>query len=128
MRSTARRVHRSGLVVAVALLVAMPGCASIDRSVALTDSVVIPITVGEAGAVSAHDLAVAMLRAGFTREEILSHGAAVRTALATSGGAQMRRDKIVEALFAIHADQLYVTSRTRGSFTQSLGEYAEKSF
>jgi hypothetical protein len=122
-------VRGSRFVLAlVPLLLALSGCASIDRSVALTENIVVPITVGEAGAVPAHGLAAAMLRAGFTREEILAHGPAVRTALATSGGAQMRSGKTVEALFAIHSDKLYVTSRTRGTFTEPLGEYADLSF
>jgi phage FluMu protein gp41 len=108
-----------GAAVLAASLV-LSGCASIDRSVALTQEIVTPITVGEAAAISAHDLAEAMLRAGFSREQILRDGPAVRNALATSGGAQLRSGKMVEALFAVHGDRLYVTSRTRGTFVQPL--------
>lgn len=104
----------------IAATLALSGCASIDRSIALTKQSVMPITVGEVTAVSAHDLAEAMLRAGFSREQILRDGPAVRNALATSGGAQLRSGKLVEALFAVHGDRLYVTSRTRGTFVQPL--------
>jgi hypothetical protein len=113
---------KGGLAAAVLLAgaLALGGCATIDRSVALTQEVVTPITVGDAAAISAHDLAEAMVRAGFTREQILRDGPAVRNALATSGGAQLRSGKLVEALFAVHGDRLYVTSRTRGTFVQPL--------
>lgn len=113
---------RNGFAAAALLAgaLALSGCASIDRSVALTKQSVTPITVGDAAAISAHDLAEAMLRAGFTREQILLEGPAVRNALATSGGAQLRSGRLVEALFAVHGDRLYVTSRTRGTFVQPL--------
>jgi hypothetical protein len=113
---------RGGLAAAALMAgaLALGGCATIDRSVALTQEIVTPITVGDASAISAHDLAEAMLRAGFTREQILRDGPAVRNALATSGGAQLRSGKLVEALFAVHGDRLYVTSRTRGTFVQPL--------
>ena len=115
-------VNRRGFLGAavIAATLALSGCASIDRSIALTKQSVMPITVGEVTAVSAHDLAEAMLRAGFSREQILRDGPAVRNALATSGGAQLRSGKLVEALFAVHGDRLYVTSRTRGTFVQPL--------
>jgi hypothetical protein len=41
------------------------------------------------------------------------------------GGAQVRTGRIVEAMFAIHGDQLYVTSRTRGTFVQPLRHYVD---
>lgn len=114
--------QKRGLAAAavMAAALALSGCATIDRSVALTKQVVTPITVGDAAPISAHDIAEAMLRAGFTREQILLDGPAVRNALATSGGAQLRSGKLVEALFAVHGDRLYVTSRTRGTFVQPL--------
>lgn len=61
-----------------------------------------------------------MLRAGFTPEQVLDHGPAIASALATSGAAQVRSGDIIEALFAIYSDGLYVTSRTRGTFMQPL--------
>ena len=109
-----------------ALLVALPlalgGCAtSGDTSIALATEPVIAVSVGEARFVPAYDLADAMLRAGFTRNEILLHGPAVHTALATSGGAQVRKGKQVSAIFAVYGDRLYVTSLARGTFTRPLG-------
>jgi hypothetical protein len=112
---------RSGrLILLVGALLAVAGCASMDRSIELTQEAVAPVTVGQAASISADALAKAMLQAGFDREQILRDGPAVRNALATSGGAQVRTDRIVEAMFAIHGDRLYVTSRTRGTFVQVL--------
>lgn len=119
---TPRTRLKSGLAAAALMAgaLALGGCAGIDRSVALTQQSVTPITVGDAAAISAHDLTEAMLRAGFTPEQILRDGPAVRNALATFGGAQLRSAKLVEALFAVHGDRLYVTSRSRGTFVQPL--------
>jgi len=83
-----------------------------------------PITVGQVTAVKAYDLAAAMRRAGFSDEEIIQHGPVVRNALATSGGAQIRRGKEVSAVFSVFSEKLYVTSRTRGTFVQELGQTA----
>jgi hypothetical protein len=99
----------------VALLV-LGGCVAADQSVMLATQAVMPITVGDASAVSADELAAAMVQAGFADKDVLLYGPDVHEALATSGGAQVRIGKVVEALFAIHGNQLYVTSRTRGTF------------
>lgn len=113
-------------VVSVALAALAGACASVDPNIAMTEAPVLAIPVGEAAEVSAADLAQAMVRAGFSREEILKHGPAVRNSLATSGGAQVRDGKVIGALFSIHAGQLYVTSRTRGTFVQPLGVHAPR--
>jgi hypothetical protein len=109
-----------GAAAALAWLAAMAGCASVDRNIQLTEEIVTPIAAGEAEEVSADDLAEAMLRAGFTPQEVLEHGPEVHHALAASGGAQVRQDKLVQALFAVHSGKLYVTSRTRGTFVLPL--------
>lgn len=96
------------------------GCATMDRSVALAEQAVTPIIAGSPRVISAYDLADAMLRAGFTHEQVLADGPAIRTALATSGGAQVRYGKVTSALFAIEGDLLYITSVERGTFTLSL--------
>ena len=98
----------------------LAGCASTDRSIALSEEAVTPMTVGESRDVSADELAEALLRAGLTREHILQHGVDIRNALANSGGARVRITNLVEAMLAIHGDRLYVVSRTRGTFTVPL--------
>lgn len=106
------------LLLSSALMLA--ACASTDRGVALSEEAVTPMTVGDSRDVSADELAEALLRAGLEREDILRHGVDIRNALANSGGARVRVDNLVEAMLAIHSDQLYVVSRTRGTFTVPL--------
>jgi hypothetical protein len=91
-----------------------------DRSVAIAEQTVMPIAMGEARDVSAMDLADAMLRAGFSPEQIMKDGPAIRAALAASGGAQVRYNRLAEAIFAVHGFDLLVTSRTRGTFAVPL--------
>jgi hypothetical protein len=99
----------------------LSGCISADPNMGMVTEAVTAIPVGESTSVSAYDLAEAMLRAGFSREKVLKDGPAVRNALATSGGAQIREGKFVSALFSVHSGRLFVTSRMRGTFVQTLG-------
>lgn len=115
------RLFSERAIAALLLVLTLAACTTVDENIARTTEPVTPITVGEATEVSAFDLAQAMLRAGFTRDQILLHGAAIHHALATSGGAQVRDGKMVGALLSIHAGQLYVSSRSRGTFMQPLG-------
>jgi hypothetical protein len=121
MMTTSLKRLRAGAFAAVFAALALSGCSTMDRSVALATDPVVPVAVGEASAVSAFDLASAMLRAGFTKDDILKYGPEVHKALAGSGGAQVRVGKVVAAMFAVHGDGLYVTSRTRGTFVQPIG-------
>ena len=91
-----------------------------DQNLVRMDEQVTPITVGDAGDVPAGVLAAAMIRAGFTSDQILRKGTDVHDALATSGGAQVRTGDSVLALFAVHQSMLYVTSRTTGTFQLSI--------
>jgi hypothetical protein len=112
------RLRQVALVLGAGL--ALASCTLADPNVAMTQQAVTPVTAGEAADVSADDLVAAMLKAGFSREQILKDGPAVHESLATSGGAQIRDGKFVSALFSIHAGKLYVTSRTRGTFMVDL--------
>lgn len=109
-----------GAIVIALVGLNLGACATPDANVQRLEEQVTAIPVGEAAAVSASDLAQAMLRAGFSAEEILAHGPTVRNSLAASGGAQIRDGRLVSALFSIHEGKLYVTSRTRGTFVHEL--------
>lgn len=112
------RPSRYRLVASVVIAALLSGCATtMDRSIAIAEQIVTPVTVGDPTNVSALDLAEAMLQAGFTPEQILEDGPSIRDALALSGGAQVRYDQVAQALFAVHSQQLYVTSRDRGTLT-----------
>jgi hypothetical protein len=115
------RVARALLLPAgLAAALMLAGCSAMDHNLVRMEEQVTPITVGEAAAVPAPVLAAAMLKAGFTDDQILRKGVAVRDALATSGGAQVRTNDIVLARFSVHEGVLYVTSRTRGTFKMPL--------
>lgn len=112
---------RAALLAAVLLGGAiLQGCTTTDRAVALTEETVTPLSAGEPTEVSAGTLAEAMLRAGFSREQILSDGPQVRNAIAQAGGAQVREGRMIAALFAIQDSRLIVTSRMRGTFVLPL--------
>ncbi|HWA19453.1 MAG TPA: hypothetical protein VG757_10700 [Devosia sp.] len=106
----------ASLAAAAAVALTLAACGAMDHNLTRMDEQVTPITVGDAAAIPADVLAAAMLRAGFTGDQILNRGVAVRDALATSGGAQVRTGDIVLALFSVHGNELYVTSRSRGTF------------
>jgi hypothetical protein len=111
------RVRRLGLLAVVCLALAGCGAASqIDSSVHVSTTEVLPVTAGSARFVPPRTLADAMMRAGFDRAEILKHGPAIAAALQTSGGAQVRSGKTVEALLAVHEDRLIIASRSSGTF------------
>jgi hypothetical protein len=110
-------------VIGAALLVSVLGaCATtkFDSNIKLTSQPVTAIVVGDAADVPAMVLASAMLRAGFTEQQVLDQGPGVREALATSGGAQVRDEESILALFSVQSDLLYVSSRERGTFTMRI--------
>lgn len=123
MRSAFRSLLRlAGILLVLSLMSVLTACATTDTSVAIAEQGVTPISVGERGAVGAYDLAKAMLRAGFTSDQILNDGPQVQAALATAGGAQVRHRNVTVALFALHDHSLYVTSNAMGTFIQPLSK------
>ena len=122
MRAGGRAVIVVKLVAAAALVALLSACATtkFDSNIPLTRESVTPLVVGEAADVSAIVLASAMIRAGFTDEQILREGPVDRNALATSGGAQVRDEESILALFSVQNGLLYVSSRERGTFTMRI--------
>lgn len=118
MVSIAALVLPRGVNIAscIALSLMLASCSAMDHNLVRMEEQVTPIAVGDTAAVPAYVLASAMLRAGFTEDQVLRKGVAVRNALANSGGAQIRSSDYVQALFSVHGNELYVTSRTRGTF------------
>ena len=104
------------------LVIALGACATtkFDSNIKLTNQPVTAIVVGDAADVPALILASAMLRAGFTEQQVLDDGPGVREALATSGGAQVRDEESILALFSVQSGLLYISSRERGTFTMRI--------
>jgi len=61
-----------------------------------------------------------MRRAGFSDEQILELGTQLRNALFLSGAVQIKQGNIVEAIFAINDNKVYVSARLRGNFIYNL--------
>ncbi len=111
-----RPLRLTSLVLATFLLI---GCA-MDNNLQRVNESVSPVAVGDPGEVGAMALARSMIRAGFTRNEILELGPGIRSSLARTGGAQARRKGEVVALFSHKDAKLYVTSGTSGTFVVDL--------
>jgi len=101
-------------LLALALLLA--GCTG-DANVRRLSEPVSPISVGDPGEVSAKALAGAMLRAGFTNEEILELGPGIRRSIVDSGGANAKDGGRVVALFLHKEGNLIVMSELSGTFS-----------
>ncbi|TVQ42509.1 MAG: hypothetical protein EA424_07850 [Planctomycetaceae bacterium] len=103
--------------VAMALIIPsfLAACAA-DSNVRRVSEPVSPVSVGEPGDVPADALAGAMLRVGFSPQEILDMGPSIRRSLTQGGGAQARRQGELVALFSIWQGALYVTSNDTGTF------------
>jgi len=113
-------ISRTARLAAFALALTASACASVDPNIALTTEPVAAIVSGDPHDISAHDLAEAMVRAGFSPDFILANGPSIRNALAESGGVRIRDKNVIAALMSIQNGKLYVTSRERGTFVQSL--------
>jgi hypothetical protein len=123
----ARRVGTRVLVLLLLVLLSLSivGCAQISR---FTNSIgnklsgkpagfeVIPLGNQDVVALTATDVVQVMRRAGFSDDQILELGTELRSGLFHSGAVQIKlRDK-VEAVFAVHGDYVFITTRLRGSF------------
>ena len=115
------RLTNGGLFIVLLLsaLLSMVGCAHIPAQV-------IPVSnrdvaaVAAISALSTEDIVRVMLQAGFSDEQIVEFGTDLRNELARSGAAQIDVGDKVEAIFAIHGDYVYVSSRLTGSFIYEL--------
>jgi len=81
---------------------------------------VVPVSSRDVAALSSDDVVRVMRRAGFSDEQILELGTQLRDALLLSGAAQIKQGNIVEAIFAINDNNVYVTARLRGNFIYDL--------
>jgi len=103
-------------VATLVILLVLGACGS-DPNLNRVSEPVSPIAVGDPVDVNAMSLASAMVRAGFTRKQVLDLGPSIRRGLATNGGAQARRNGQIAALFSHMDGRLYVTSEGTGTFT-----------
>ncbi len=69
---------------------------------------------------SADNVVDIMRAAGFTDEQIIGHGTAVRDALAQTGAAQVYVNGRVEAIFAVKEQDIYISTELRGLFIYNI--------
>jgi len=105
----------SVVVITVLLLLALnfTGCAHPPANAKLQ---IIPMSNHEIADLRADDIVLIMRRAGFSDDQILELGPDLREGLLESGAAQFKVGNKIEAIFAIHGDCVYVSTRMRGSF------------
>ena len=69
---------------------------------------------------SADNVVDIMRAAGFTDEQIIEHGMAVRDALAQTGAARIFVNRRVEAIFAVKDQDIYISTELRGLFIYNI--------
>jgi hypothetical protein len=82
---------------------------------------IVPLSNQEVADLSPDDVVTVMRWIGFTDKHIIQLGAQMHRALLQSGGARIVYQGETEAQIAINRGQVYVTSRSRGSFIHDLG-------
>jgi hypothetical protein len=91
------------------------GCASMGASDP-TKFHVIPVSSRDVAALSSDDVVRIMRRAGFSDDQILELGTQVRNAILLSGAVEIKRGKVVEAIFAVKDNNVFITAGLRGNF------------
>ena len=104
---------------ALIALVFLVGCT--DLPATRHYSAVTPVIGRDTANVTAVDLVMAMTKVNMTRDEILDNGPAIRNALAMQGGAELRQNGDVIALFSVIEGSLYAVSVRGGSHVHRLG-------
>ncbi|MFW6155452.1 MAG: hypothetical protein ACOC95_09565 [Planctomycetota bacterium] len=108
------------LMMLMLTTVVLGGCGGPRGDASLLDNRIVPLPNRSAVALTADDVVIMMLRAGFSEEQILELGTDLRNALAANGSARLRVGEATEALFAVVDRVVHVSSRRRGSFIYDL--------
>jgi len=118
--ASATAPFRASMIIGLLLLTVLAGCSGTDRAFDRATDEVNTIALGDPVDIDAMVLARAMLRAGFSHEEILDKGPGIRRSLASTGGAEARRSGTIVALFSHKEGELYVTGAQSGTFVVTL--------
>ena len=81
---------------------------------------VIPLNSRNVLNLSADNVVDIMRAAGFTDEQIIEHGTAVRDGLAQTGAVQIKVNGTVEAIFAAKEQDVYISTQLRGLFIYNI--------
>ena len=103
-----RRLFNGAVLFSVTILL-LCGCQH-------SPNIVAPFPSRDVIALSAEDIVGVMQLAGFSESEIIELGPSLRSSLAERGGARVQVGKGTVAIFNVHNDSIYVTSRRTGNF------------
>ena len=119
-------VHKLTIPKIIAVLLLTPfllldgaGCADSSGS-SSTGFQVVPVGSRDIATLSSDDVVRVMRRSGFSDEQIVELGTQVRNALLLSGAVEVKRGKIIEAIFAVNNNSLFITTRLRGNFIYNI--------
>ena len=81
---------------------------------------VIPLNSRSVLELSADNVVDIMRAAGFTDEQIIENGTAVRDGLAQTGAVEIKIHRRVEAIFAVKDQDVYISTQLRGLFIYNI--------
>lgn len=97
------------------LALSLAGCTSMRRGI-----VVIPLNSQNVLDLSANNVVDIMRAAGFSDEQIIEYGTAVRDALAQTGAVRIEVNGKAEAIFAVKEQDIYISTELRGVFIYNI--------
>jgi hypothetical protein len=109
----------AALLLTLFLLLDGAGCANNGGNDS-TAFQVVPVGSRDVAVMSSDDVVRVMRRSGFSDEQILVLGTQVRNALLLSGAVEIKRGKIIEVIFAVNDNNLFITTRLRGNFIYNI--------
>lgn len=98
------------------MVLSLTGCTSYMNS----GIVVEPLNSQNVLNLSADNVVDIMRAAGFSDEQIIQHGTAVRDGLAQAGAVRIFVNKRVEAIFAVKDQDIYISTELRGLFIYNI--------
>ena len=101
------------------LALSMAGCTPTTTSYS-SELRIVPLSNRSTFNLNAESIIQMMRRVGFTDEQIRELGADLHDSLSQAGAARIEINNMVEAIFAIHDDCVYISTRSRGSFVYNV--------
>lgn len=81
---------------------------------------IVPVPNQDVIVLNAEETIQILRAAGFSDNQILEYGPAIREGLAKSGAVRILIDKVVEAGLATKGDDIYISTRSRGYFIYNI--------
>lgn len=117
MKSIRQKYKISGAVTLtlLALALSLAGCAYTSGGIRIE-----PLNSRNVLELSSDNVVDIMRAAGFSDDQIIEHGTAVRNVMAQSGAVQIYVNRRVEAIFAAKEQDVYISTQSRGLFIYNI--------